>query len=439
MSELQVYLVYAATLMLSAGPLLHIVARRKLRLYFVFFVFGCGHLFLNVVASVSPNIRRNVPTDEFHLLLFVTALALCAVYVFLLLLAARIPAPGPIPLRVPGAGEAAAYRTLVRTMFGGACVVSLAFYALVAPPVILRFDLFGQWQALINERWRVVYEVGTFHWFALAFFEIPLLVLILGAVLSRVHASAGRPAEARAWGRAVRWMLPVAMFLAVGFLHIIVLVYLLTALAMVAAYFRGRIPLRMALRYGTPTLLAIFLLYFVKRGFVLSGAFLAAVSGTVVHRILEVNAWTGATATWLFPQQMPYLRGRSLTNLFGVFDWEQVDLARILYPYIYNDTTGGAPAPALFESWANFGWAGALATVAVICALAVAVTVMSWSRSVFVFSLSLFLTLKSLLLWQAALWFGVLEPTLLVLLVLVSGWFMLLRGGGAPVRRPALA
>jgi hypothetical protein len=221
--------------------------------------------------------------------------------------------------------------------------------------------------------------------------------------------------------------------MAVGFLHIIVVVYLFAGVGMVAVFFRGRLPVRLVGRYGGPAMVAIFLLYFAKKGFQLSGAFLADVSATVLHRVVEVYPWAAATTMYLFPERQPFLHGASMINLFGMFHYQQVDLASLIYPYIYNDVTGGAPVPAAFESWANFGWLGALLTIAIICVLAVVVTLLSWTRSPFAFSISVYLTLKSLLLWQAALWFGMLEPTVLVLIAVSSACFWVVRAsrGGA--------
>jgi hypothetical protein len=418
---------YVASVLAAGLPLVHILARGRLRTYFVYFVFDAGFVALNLLGSISPNIRHNVPSSAFHLLLLLSSLAMLGVYLLLVTVAVGWMQDGRIrPLEAPAPADAAVYRTFVKTLFLGACALAALFYVVVAPPVILRVDLFGQWSALISQRMAVVYS-PSFHWFALAFFEIPALTVLMAATLAALYRQAGRPEEARYWRRTLRWILPPSIFLSVGFLHIIVVVYLAAGVGLVAIFFRGRIPVRLVGRYGGPALVAIFLLYCAKKGFTLSGAFVVDVAGTVLHRVFEVYPWAAATTVYLFPERQPFLHGASMINLFGMLHFQQVDLAALIYPYIYNDVTGGAPVPAAFESWANFGWTGALLTIAITCVLAVLVTLLSWMRSPFAFCISVYLTLKSLLIWQAALWFGMLEPTVLAFLCAVGAWFWLVR------------
>jgi hypothetical protein len=428
MTDLPIYAVYVASVALCALPLVHILLRGKLKTYFVFFVFDAGFLGLNLLGSISHNIRTNVATNRFHLLLLACALGMFATYVLLLVFASSYQTGSRrVLLMVPDAREGAVLRRYVRAVFAAVCALSLLFYVVFAPPVILRVDLFGQWGALIQERWKVVYGVSSFNWFSIVFFEVPALIAMMVAALAHLYRAEGDEEEAQSWGRMQRVILPVAMFLSISFLHIIVLVYLFAALGMVALFFRGRIPVGVIARYSLPAAVGVFLLYSVKRGFSLSGEAIADIGGIVVHRTVEVYAWAGATIVWLFPDRQPYLEGASFINVFGAFRFEQVDLASMVYPYIYNDITGGAPVPAVFETYANFGWPGAAVTIFIICLLTVGVTILSWSQDIFLFCMSLFLTLKSLLLWQSALWFGMLEPSLIVGLLMLTGGYYAMR------------
>jgi hypothetical protein len=420
------YAAFAVTVLLCAGPLLHILLRRRLRTYFVYFVFGAGHLVLNVVASVSPSIQRTALTPTFQALLLTSSLIFFAVYVVILGLGAGMATRTADVLAAPGPGEDLVYRRYFLSVFLTAFAAAIFFYLVMAPPVILRYDLYGNWPGLIAERWRVVRDIPSYNWFALAFFEIPTFSVILCLTLLLLH---GRTAdrEATRWWRRWFWaILPVSLFFSVGFLHTVLLVYLLAAVGMTVVFFHGRIPLGMVARYGGGTLSFIFVMYLIKKGVRFSGEYFSEVMGLIGHRIFEVNAWSAAMTVYLFPNEIPYLRGASFINFTGRPGFEQVDLAAVLYPYIYNDIVGGAPAPAVFESYANFGWAGALVTLLILSCLVVFVTLLSWSRSVFNFSMAMFLTLKTLLAWQGALWFGVLEPSFVVMVIGCFAWFAVL-------------
>lgn len=421
------YGMYALTMLLCIAPLVHILARGKLRTYFVYFVFGTGHLCLNVVASISPNIVRSVFTPRFQAILLVSAVFYAGVYILLMGLAAGASRVTGLALEVPRPTGELVLRRYVKISFGTACAAALFFYVFLARPVIFRFDLYGQWSALINERWEVVFRIPSFNWFSLAFFEIPTMSLILCGVMVEMYTRAGNAASA-AWWRRMYWVvLPIGAFFAVGFLHIVVAVYLLAGAGLIAVFYRGRIPMGLMARFGLPALLVIVLLYFVKKGFRFTGEFAAEIGGTISHRIFEVNSWAAATTVYLFPDQLPYLGGASMINFSGRPGVEQVDLASILYPYIYNDVRGGAPAPAVFESYANFGWSGVLVTLLIISGIAVFATLLSWSGNAFNFSMSVYLALKTLLMWQAPLWFGIMDPSLLILLIVAFGGYRVLR------------
>ena len=118
-----------------------------------------------------------------------------------------------------------------------------------------------------------------------------------------------------------------------------------------------------------------------------------------------------------------------MINVFGAFNYEQVNLSELIYPYIYGELggIGSAPLPAVFESYANFGWLGVLLSFVVIALLAITITRLSWSRRPIPFALSVFISIKMITIWVAPFWFGILEPTIVFLVAFLFLSYLVMR------------
>ena len=418
MEDASVYAIYVASMVLAIIPLTHILARKRFQKYFVYFVASSGFLLLNLVGSISPNILDNYPSIEFHLILLANSAFLFLLYLSLPLLA------GAASRRAVGANliqsdklSGRLYRHYIFALALLCICVVVIFSVVVAPPILFRFDLFGNWTALIEQRTELVLGSHKFHWFAIAFFDIPLFLVVLTSVMRFSYRMDTGNARVNKW-RTQFWMvIPVSMLLSVSFLHKTFLIYIIAALALISFIMRNSLPVKSLLKYSVVTMVPLFLLYFVYMGFAFESSLFGYIGEMIFHRMFEVYPWGGAIAIDLFPEKIPFLYGRSITNISGVFNYEQVNLADLIYPYIYGELggIGSSPLPAIFESYANFGWLGILLSFAIIGLVVLTVTKLSWSRKPVTFALSVFLTIKIITIWQAPFWFGILEPTTILL------------------------
>lgn|GEM_PF-2988772 len=406
-----IYIVYASSVLLQLIPLLHLIAQRHIQQYVVFAAASSGFLFLNLAGSVSGSVTQ-YQSLPFHYANLAIAGGFAATYLILRKMSA---AASYIPLSDRFAAGADSPRRYHRYLLA-LMVVHLAALAvftwLGALPLVFRFDLFGDWSALVQERIRIVQHPG-FYWFALAIFEIPLFATLLCVLLWPL---ASGPRQLRlvrsSRPRYYPYLVAYSLLLSMIYLNKQYLMYLLAALLLAYIVRSNRVPLRQLIFVAITALVLLFGLYKLYAGSVTIGSILQIIG----HRIVEVYPWAGAVAFDLFPAEMDFLKGTSIVNPRGIFPYTQVIVGDLLYPYIYADIGyGNAPLPAIYENYVNFGWWGIAAGIVLVCLIIVALTRLSWSRSFFMFALSLLLTVKTLLLWQAPFWFGMVEPTLAAL------------------------
>jgi hypothetical protein len=412
-----VLLAYLLGVTLCVLPLAHILLRRRFQTYAVYFVFMTGFLTFNMAGALSPNILTRVYTPVFYMLLLVVAFVMAALYPILIAMGSAVTHRGGLrPLAPPSPEEETGYARLVWLLLLAGIGGALVTFAGVARPLILRFDLFGNMVELMQMRTEIVMNTPIFTWLSILFFEFPAVAVIIAAILRGVALKEGNQAAARRWGRFLMVGVPIAAVISVSYFHVSVLVNLLAALALAALFVQGRIPARLIARYAVPASLGIVLMYMGKQGFRLTAESLSQLGGLLVHRLFEVYSWGGAIVMYIFPREHSFLHGTSFINFFGLFDYEQINLSTFVYPYIYSDDRGSSPVPAVIEGYANFGWAGALGILAIVVALIIAITLLSWSDRPFHQGIALYLTIKGITVWQVALWFGLMDLTLLFLL-----------------------
>lgn len=421
------YLLYGCSLLLVLGPLLHILWHGRFAAYFVYSLTALSFLVMNLIGSVTGNIFATGQILPLQFSLFAISSVLAFTYpVLVTLRAGRTP-----PLHDPQALAvmAAASKSVRRYALSLLALVALVvvyFSAKVSLPLFLRVDLFGQWERLIQLRMDVVFGGHKFHWFSLAYFAIPQFLTCLALLMWQACKRADYPGEANRWRRLSFLLVPVSVLLSISFLHKTYLAYLLAAIFLVFAVVGGRV-MRLGVIAFAVVMLSAVPLYIIYMGFSAANASVAAT--LLWHRIFEVYPWAAAVSLNVFPDIIPFLNGKSFINFFKLFPYEQVNVAPIIYPYIYEGATGGgAPLPALYEMYANFGWLGFAAGLPIIPAYIVAVSLMSWSRNPVVQALAFFLVFSGLVhLWEAAFWFGALEPTLIVLALFLGGFWWLMK------------
>lgn len=405
---------YVTSVMLVLCPLVHILLRRGLSRYFVYFVATSSFLALNLLGSVLPRVLGPEPALDLHLAHSAIALALFLLYFAVDMLA---PRGGAVAVALRLGGSARQHRrTLgfyVGFLFFAGLSGTLAFYLTQSSPLLFQFEIFGRWGALISRRMAIQLS-RPFHWYGLAMFDIPLFIVILLNVLKRT------PAPGQAKWRLVFWpVVALSLMASVLLLHKQHVLYLLASLPLVLMVFRNRLPVRLLTAFAVGGAAVGALLYFAFTG----TRRIEEIPRLLPHRIFEVLPWGSAVAFELFPAGVPFLEGSSFINPLEVFEFEQVNTATLIHPRVYSagrsPSWASVPLPAIIEMYVNYGWPGIGLGIVVAVGFIFVATLLSWSRDVWTFALSIYLAMKTLLLWQHPFWFGALEPTLIVLLVLL--------------------
>ena len=426
-----IYVVYGISLVLTVSPLLHILVRCKLSRYFVYFVATSSFVVLDLVGSISPNVLGEEPALDFHLALFCIAFALFLLYFAIDAMAPR-QATAPLALRL--LDSARETRLALACYIGFLLLVglvgSIAFYLTISPPLLLQFDLLGSAGVLIGRRVEITLS-RPYHWFALVLFEIPLFTVILLNVLRQIRGP---------WSGLWRWLFwlvaPVATVASVMILQKQNILYLLVSFLLVLIAFRNRVPVRPLVAIGLAGAVALWALYRIIFG----PQFTQLIPSSIAHRFIEVAPWSSAIAFGLFPRELPFLEGTSFINFFQMFEYEQANPAKLIYPLLYGNDSGQAPLPAVTEMYVNYGWLGIGIGILLAMALVFLVSVLSWSKDVWSFGLAVYLTIKMVFIWLVPFWFGTLEATLVLLVLVLFATFRIVRvlTEKRPVGRPSL-
>lgn len=408
---LLITIVYILSILLQTAPLCKIILDRQLQKYFVYVTASTGFLFLNLIGSISTNVTAYKPI-QLHFANLVISASFAVVYVILSRMKTKYLF---VPLQERFTTSLPARHTLRLYLKGLALcsVASLILFSIQgALPLIFRFDLFGDWTLLVKERIRIVQHPG-FYWFALGIFEIPLFLSIFCAVLFSIQRVYFAEAFIGNWKRYFILVATCSLLFSTIYLNKQYLMYLLVAIVLCHMIVANRLTVGKIALFSGVSMVLLLLLYRLYTGAVAVGSIVQI----IFHRIFEVYAWAGAVAFDLYPDRFPYLMGTSIVNPRGIFPYKQVIVGDLIYPYIYEDIGfGNAPLPALYENYVNFGWWGILSGIVLIGIVIIALTYLSWTKDLFLFVTSIFLTVKTMLLWQAPFWFGLIEPTLAFLL-----------------------
>lgn len=407
MTSSLIYPLYVVSLLFLIVPLGHILVSGQFRRYFVYFVAGSGFLFLNLAGIVSPNLTKQweLPIG-FYLIYFVTALSFLLLYVLLRSLHRRWFRYSSEHMEY--AGKLRPLKIMITLLLlTTAASIALCWFML-SPPLLFRWDLYGDWLGLAKARVDIVLS-PKFHWFALPLFEIPLFLVVLAFTVLHILKK-DRSEQLNRWRYYAGFITVAACFCSLLMLNKQYIMYLLAAVLLCGMVFANRLPVLKISGYVVLLFSILYALYGVYTG-VFDPRYIPAI---IFHRIFEVYPWASSVAYHLFPGMYPFLHGKSVINLFGMFDYKIVSVADMIYPYIYESLDyGSAPLPALFENYVNWEWTGVILGIVVIYGIVIFITVLSWMNHLIHLAMSIYLTVKTILLWQAPFWFGTLEPTLL--------------------------
>jgi hypothetical protein len=399
--------------------LVHAAQRARIASMFPFVVVTGSFLVLNVVGSFSDNISA-FAADRYYWMLFSEGMTVVVAYGLCLKL---LPIRHTAQLLAESAERAASQTTGLRLLIGsllGLSIVALLVAALtVGKPLVLDSAVFGNLSLLVARRTEIVFGSGIFQWLSIGLYELPLLCVILTFYLVALNGVC-RPALPRPFGLLAATTLVVASALALSFLHKMPLAYVLAGAACGILVGRGSVGRRVLIGVPVAGFILMATLYGLFEGWLLSSRGWDLLTKVLWHRIFEAYAWTGALAASIFPEHANFLDGRSVLNPGGMFQVDQFDLSRYLYPFIYGAAEGSAPAPSAMEMYANFGWTGFVVSLLIIGGALVALCRLFVSACPVNRSIGIYLSLKLSLVWQAAFWFGALEPTLVIAMGLVQ-------------------
>ncbi|MEW6364209.1 MAG: hypothetical protein AB1714_06175 [Acidobacteriota bacterium] len=449
-----------ASIVMVLGPVVWILLRGELQRFFPYVVAASSFFLLNLVGSASPAVSRLAVGVGFHLMFASTAATLLLSYLVVKHRATRSERPAlPVRLEESLRGTGRGCRRFLAAGVVCSILAMAAFWVWVTPPFFVRRPVtasrekvlqeipspeapaqqvpaelkskrlvsgpvFGPVGSLIDARIAVVAS-RPFHWFALAAFEIPLFIVALAATAIPIARLVGAR-ESFNWKATFAAVLALALPASLWILSKQYLLYILAAVTLVALVHKGRIDWKIFTAFAASALVALGTLYAIYLRGTPTG-YARALARTLWHRIVEVSPLGTAVAYKLFPDVIPFLGGRSLINPFRLLPYQQVSTANLVYPYVYGQGGGSIPLPAVVECYVNWGWWGVLAANIVVFILVAGVTRLCWTRDLWLFAVSCYLTMKLLLLWQMPLWFGTLEPTLVLLVGILVTCGLVLR------------
>jgi hypothetical protein len=271
---------------------------------------------------------------------------------------------------------------------------------------------------LVKERIHLV-STRAFHWFALVAFELPLFLLtLIFTIYLTIKNNICLAKQYVNWTILLVMMVTFAVMSSLWILSKDYLIYLICNMYLVYLVFKNKIELKKLGLFLILLFIVLAILYAVycKN---LQYNYPVLLLATLFHRIMEVYPWASAVVYDMFPQHIPFLQGASMINLFHMFHMKSFNIGGLTYLKIYSSTGGSAPVPAIFESYANWGWKGIVITQFVIMLSIVVVSILSWSEDIWFFSLACYLTIKIVKFWQAPLWYAMFEPTLIFFVIMM--------------------
>lgn len=464
------YLIYFLSIILIITPLVYILVTQQFRTYFVYFTSAGSFLVINLMGAISPNITQKYNSLGYYIMFLLTAIFFHILFWILSSLSKSCSdQPLAYRLRLSFNKYNSKY---MRYIFGSIifCLLFMCMFSLtVSPPFFLRMSLLQETNQssaitssekilathaadegafvrnsvsayenigsfthmrlgppvdsiLIKERMHIV-STRAFHWFALIIFELPLFLLSLALTAYLTIKNNDHLTK-----QCINWrklLIAVTVFAVISSLWILskeYLIYLIFTMYLIYLVFNNKIEIKKLALLLTFSLIILAILYAVYCTD-LKFDYPVLLAATLFHRIIEVYPWAGAVVYDVFPAQIPFLHGASMINLFHMFHIEPFDVGKLTYLKIYGMTGGSAPVPAIFESYANWGWKGVVITQVIIMLSILAISVLSWSEDIWLFSLACYLTIKIVKFWQAPLWYAMFEPTLIFFVVMMFGYY----------------
>lgn len=251
-----------------------------------------------------------------------------------------------------------------------------------------------------------------FQWFAVAFYKIPTFIVLYTYSLRHFFPS-------RAYSRLFWLSLGTALILSLTFLAKGIAVFMFVDIAMAATLLQSQIRIRNLLI----ALVGLAIAFGLYNVFFAAQVPFTSIGIVMWHRIIEAYSMAAGVILSLFPEHLPFFNGVTINNPRGLLPYQNVDLASVVYDYLYGVGHGGATFSAVWEGYANFGYLG-LAVFTMLIQFLVFSMHLAFrlaSKSAFTFALFVFLSFEVIDIWMNSLFYTILDiPFLFTLIVLLS-------------------
>ncbi len=256
-------------------------------------------------------------------------------------------------------------------------------------------------------------RIQGFHWFALAFYDIPAFLVLYSYALKHFIPSRSH--------NLIFWIsLGTAAVLSVMFLNKINIVFLFIGLSLCVILQQSRIRIRylLGLGFGLAVAFWLYAVFYSATTIPLIGL------GKIMwHRIIESYSMAAGIVLSLFPDHLAFFNGVTINNPGGLLPYEHVDLSFIVYSYLYRVEWGGAPSAGVWEGYANFGYLG-LAMFCMLMQFLVFALHLSFrlaKKDAFMFAFFVFVSLKIVKIWTSSLFYTIIHPPFILTLVILLG------------------
>lgn len=375
----------------------------------LFAIYFYSVFFLNIIGSsvvffpsLSPYGTHNYFTLDFFYILFIQSIS------FWIFLPFQLRNSSSLGLDNSFLGLSRLVRVSLIFLLGSLVLVGL-FVLLNGLPPFYSTDLSLGNRLLIEER-TTFFSIISFFWvYEIGFYTIPQIVSVILFINSRLN---------RKRKNTILFLIVLAYssLTSLSFLHKspLVLLFLNIFIAQLL-FFSKKISFFIKLKYVILFSVLIFFGYYIA----LSGNEVDEIFPVfwgITNRVFGVYPLSLAVAT-NFVESFGLYYGRALPNFFGLFTFDQVNLAQLIHYHVFQ-IKGSAPPPAIGYAYANFGYFGVFLHPFLIhiCIIFYTRVLKRINNKIFAVSLFCFFSIKTMFLSMTSVFDNLLNPRDLIVI-----------------------
>ena len=249
--------------------------------------------------------------------------------------------------------------TLLVPLWTISCLLLFLYYQRYGLPALFHISLNEYFDIYTLRADKSTNLPGGMHWYRFGFKTIPAFIFICTYILKCLNPT--RKTKALFYLN-----LPLVLFFSTLTLHKTPIAYLLLYALLIKFFVAGK-PLGFGrvLGYaslGVGTILVIFRLYLLDRGFI---EILGKFPYYLFRRICIVYTKNHASIIQIFPDQHDFFFGKAYTNPGRLLPFEPVNLSQFLAFWVDGRLANKA-SPSFSQGYANFGFSGLLLTILLI-------------------------------------------------------------------------